>query len=69
MFATMLAGLEALEESLENAAESRTDAEALVRVELANVLARAGVLLGALAADESPRETVDLTGLDIGEGA
>ena len=52
MFRQMSTDLEALRENLEDAGEAKTDTEALVRVELANVLARAGVLLEALAADE-----------------
>jgi hypothetical protein len=52
MFAKMLTDVEAVRELLEGAGEARTNAEAVVRIELANVLARADVLLGALAADE-----------------
>lgn len=55
MFAKMLTDVEAVRELLEGAGEARTNAEAVVRIELANVLARADVLLGALAADEEQK--------------
>jgi hypothetical protein len=55
MFAQMLTALDAVQESLQDAPEARIDTEALVRVELANVLARGAVLLRALAADEEGR--------------
>jgi hypothetical protein len=44
--------LEALEERLESAPEAKFDIEAVARIELANILARATVLLRALAEDE-----------------
>jgi hypothetical protein len=52
MYRKMLAQLEALEESLDNAGEAKTDLEAYARVLLARALARAGSILRALAADE-----------------
>lgn len=51
MYRERLAQLEALTDSLEDI-ESKTDAEALLRVDLANALARCAAILRALAADE-----------------
>jgi hypothetical protein len=48
----MLELLETLWERLENAPETKFDIEAVARVELANILARARTLLRALAEDE-----------------
>jgi hypothetical protein len=50
----LLEQLEALREALENAPPAATDAEAMVRVQLANHLAAAAQCLNALAADEGP---------------
>jgi hypothetical protein len=45
--------VEKLEERLESAPEAKYDIEAVARIELANILARATVLLRALAEDEA----------------
>jgi hypothetical protein len=52
MWKRLSAELETLRERLEDIPEAKTDVEAVVRIELANVLARASVLLRALAANE-----------------
>jgi hypothetical protein len=48
----MLRLLEEIRERLENAPEAQFDIEAVARIELANILARANTLLQALAEDE-----------------
>jgi hypothetical protein len=52
MYRKMLAQLEALEESIDDLSEAKTDLEAYAQVMLARALARAGRILKALAADE-----------------
>jgi hypothetical protein len=52
MYRKMLAQLEALEESIDDLNESKTDLEAYARVMLARALMRARRILNALAADE-----------------
>jgi hypothetical protein len=52
MWTKMLEELEALEERLADAPEETSDVRALVRIELANILRRAAVLLRALAQGE-----------------
>lgn len=52
MFTSMLALLEQLIEHLEDAPAAERDTEALMRQELANLLAKAAAILRALAADE-----------------
>jgi hypothetical protein len=52
MYRKMLAQLEALEESMDDLHECKTDLEAYARIMLARALARAGRILKALAADE-----------------
>jgi hypothetical protein len=50
MFVKIAELIDAAEEALLDSSEACTDVEALVRIELANVLARAAVLAHALAA-------------------
>jgi hypothetical protein len=52
MWTKMLEDLEAIEERLADAADEASDVRALVRIELANILRRAAVLLRALAQGE-----------------
>lgn len=52
MWKSMLDLLESMREHLEDASEPESDLHAVVRVELANLLARASVLLKALAESE-----------------
>lgn len=55
MFSELLEKTESLEKAFYAEPEALTDAEAVIRVEVANVLARLRVLFGALAADEELR--------------
>ena len=52
MYRKLLEQLHALEDGLDEAGECKTDSEALLRVMLANALARAARILKVLAADE-----------------
>ena len=58
-FVELAKRFQALEECFLNAPEAVTDAEAVIRVELANTLARVGVLIDALAADEQLRKDAE----------
>lgn len=55
MWKQLAKSLERLRERLEDAGESRTDTEALLRVQLAELLAQVSRMLAALANDESER--------------
>lgn len=57
MYRELLQSFEQFEGKLDdtNAEEARTNAEAVIRVELAEIIARAAVLIRALAADERPK--------------
>jgi hypothetical protein len=53
VFKDLLETFEKLESQFEGEREPVTDIEAVIRIELANILGRAGVILRALATDES----------------